>query len=201
MRIFLVGASGRTGRLVVEKALGSGHTVTALVRDDRALAAVAGLKILKGNALSSGELKFAIRDHDLVISVLGRRTKADGTLLQDAARAMLAALPVAGVNRYIVVSQGLLFPSANPLIALLRLILATAIADSTAMERLVQASEIQWTIVRPPRLKDGAGAHAYRACVGARPKGALSMQRGDLASFLVDEAEQSRYRRAIVGVG
>jgi len=32
MKLFIVGATGRTGRLVVEQAISSGHTVTAIVR-------------------------------------------------------------------------------------------------------------------------------------------------------------------------
>jgi hypothetical protein len=39
-----------------------------------------------------------------------------------------------GVRRYLAVSQGLLFPSSKPMIALLRLFLVLQVADSRAME-------------------------------------------------------------------
>src|SRR5262245_45079360 len=60
-----------------------------------------------------------------------------------------------GMRRCVVVSQGLLFPSRNPMIGLLRMMLARHVADSTAMERVLQESSIDWTIARPPYLKDG----------------------------------------------
>jgi hypothetical protein len=65
----------------------------------------------------------------------------------------------------------------------------------------VRSSQLQWTIVRPPRLKDGDGPRGYRARADARPKGALSMGRSDLAAFLLDEAEQARFAHTIVGLG
>ena len=98
-------------------------------------------------------------------------------------------------------SQGLLFPSRNPLILLLRLILASAVVDSTAMERLVRASDVAWTIVRPPRLKEGGAARRYRVKVDKRPRGGMSMERVDLATVLLDEAENGTYARSIAGVG
>lgn len=201
MRLFIVGATGRTGRLLVEQALARGHEVTAFVRNTTSLEPQAAMKVVEGNALNGGELAVALKGQDVVVSVLGRRAKNDRSLLQDGATAMLQALRASHVQRYIVVSQGLLFPGRNPVIAVLRWALAGAIADSTAMERLVRASDIAWTIVRPPRLKEGGRARGYRVCVDARPKGAWSMERADLASFLLDEAEKSQYPRSIVGLG
>lgn len=201
MNLFVVGATGRTGRPLVEQAMGRGHTVTAIVRNPASLKPARGLSVLKGDALNADELAVALPGHDVVVSTLGHRSREDDTLLRDGAAAILKALQGSGVARYIVVSQGLLFPSKNPIIALLRLIFASTVADSNAMERLVRASDLAWTIVRPPRLQEGGAARGYRVRVDARPGGASSMERTDLATFLVDEAERGQYPRSIVGVG
>jgi putative NADH-flavin reductase len=201
MKLFVVGATGRTGGLLVEQALARGHTVTVIVRNSGAVPARPGLTIVKGDVLNADQLTAALPGHDVVASILGRRSTDGATLLRDGAVAMLKALQASGVRRYMVVSQGLLFPSRNPLIVLLRLILASAVVDSTAMERLVRASDVAWTIVRPPRLKEGGAARGYRVKVDARPRGGMSMERVDLATFLLDEAENGTYARSIVGVG
>jgi putative NADH-flavin reductase len=120
--------------------------------------------------------------------------------LRDAAAAILEAMAGTRGRRYIVVSQGLLFPSRNPIIALLRLMLARHVADSSAMEGLVRASDVDWTIVRPPMLKEGAKPRGYRIQSGAAPRGAWAMQRTDLATFLLDEAEKAKHKREIVGI-
>jgi hypothetical protein len=83
--------------------------------------------------------------------------------------------------------------------ALLRRILARHVADSTARERLVQASDTERTIVRPPRLRQG-GARRGRVKVGSSPKGGWTLQYADLAAFVVDEAEKQRYPQTIVGL-
>jgi hypothetical protein len=120
-------------------------------------------------------------------------------LLRDAASALLVALQRTGLGRAIVVSQGLAFPSANPIVLLIRSVLAKILADSMAMEGFLQSADIDWTIVRPPMLKSGGAARGYRVHpneAGSR----WSMQRVDLAAFLLDEAKKGEYRRTVVGV-
>ncbi len=199
MNLFIIGATGRTGRYVVQQARARGHQVTAMIRrPDDAMQAGANLRLVVGDPLSAADLAAGLAGQDVVISCLGQRRRGDARLLQNAAAAILQVMPPN--SRYIVLSQALLFPSRSPIVALLRLILARHVADSTAMENLVHASDIDWTIVRPPRLLEGGAARGYRVAVDALPAGAMAMQRSDLAAFLVDEAERADHKRSIVGV-
>ncbi|HEV2680013.1 MAG TPA: NAD(P)H-binding protein [Rhodanobacter sp.] len=200
MRLFVVGATGRTGQLVVEQAIKRAHMVTVIVRKTGAVPAHDNLRIVIGDPLRIDDLTPHLAGHDVVISCLGQRSRMDNTLLRDGTTAMLEAMHRSGVHRYLVVSQGLLYPSRSPIIWLLRKILARHVADSTAMEELVTASNVDWTIVRPPRLRNGGALRGYRLQVGARPSGAQSMQRADLAVCLVDEAENAEYIQTVVGV-
>lgn len=201
MKLFVVGATGRTGRVLLSQAIGRGHQVTALVRCASALEPIANMTVVVGNPRNVDELAAALPGHDIVISALGHRSKADGTLLRDSAAATLAALRRSGVRRYLVVSQGLLFPSRNPVIGLLRWFLADTVADSIEMERVVRASDVEWTIVRAPRLKEGGRSRGYSIHIGGRPGGTWSMERVDLAIYLLDEAEKATHPQSIVGVG
>ncbi|MGI8554629.1 MAG: NAD(P)-dependent oxidoreductase [Dehalococcoidia bacterium] len=200
MNLFLIGATGKTGHLVLEQALSRGHTVTAIIRKQGSLRSNERLQVVVGDPLRANVLAPLLANQDVVISCLGQRSRQDANLLRDAAAAVLEAMRRTNVRRYLVVSQGLLFPSRNPIVAILRLILARFVADSKAMERLVRTSDIDWTIVRPPRLKEGGAPRGYRVQPGAQPGGALAMQRADLAAFLLDEAEREDHRRKIVGI-
>ena len=200
MNLFIVGATGRTGRHVISQGISRGHRLTAVVRKPQALNPHANLQIVLGNPSRIQDLAKVLPGQDAVISCLGQKSRADAGLLQHAAAAMLDAMARTGVRRYLLVSQGLLFPSRNPIVAILRIILARHIADSRAMERLVRASATDWTIVRPPRLLDGESPRGYRTTVGVQPAGAWAMQRADLATFLLDETEKHEHSRAIVGV-
>jgi putative NADH-flavin reductase len=124
MKLFVVGATGRTGRQVTEQALARGHSVTAIVRNAGSFDPQDGLKIVAGDPLDVDQLASALVGHDVVVSCLGQRSAADASLLQHAAAAMTRAMTSMDVSRYLVVSQGLLFPSSSPIVALLRLVLA-----------------------------------------------------------------------------
>jgi len=158
------------------------------------------LQTVVGNPRNIDILTPILADHDAIISCLGQRSRQDANLLRDSATAMLAAMARVGVRRCLVVSQGLLFPSWNPVITLLRAILARQVADSTAMERLVETSSTDWTIVRPPRLVDGGPPVGYRVKADALPEGAWAMQYADLATFLLDAAEKGEHLKMVVGV-
>jgi putative NADH-flavin reductase len=200
LKLLVIGATGRTGRLVTAQALARGHEVTALVRRSSALDPAERLRIVVGDPLRVDALAPVLKGQHVVISCLGQRSRHDTRLLQDAATAALTAMRRSGVHRYLVVSQGLLFPSRNPLVLLLRLILARPFADTTAMENLIRKCDVGWTIVRAPRLLEGGAACGYRVEGESRPRDALTMQYADVAAFLVDEAERPAYVNQIVGV-
>jgi putative NADH-flavin reductase len=68
-------------------------------------------------------------------------------------------------------------------------------ADIAAQERLVQESPLDWTLIKPPRLK--SGAPTGRVSLGPDVKVGLtsSVDRGDLARVLLDILEQGQYIR------
>jgi putative NADH-flavin reductase len=200
MKLIVVGATGRTGRHVIDEALMRGHSVTAVVSQTGSLDPRDGLLVAPGDPLQTHDLERLLPRHDAVISCLGRRSRADPSLLRDAAAATVATMASSGLRRYLLVSQGLLFPGWNPMLLILRLMLRSYVADSSGMERLVSASDTDWTIVRPPRLLDGGAAHGYKVKVGARPSGSSAMQRRDLAAFMVDAVEKRAHLREIVGI-
>lgn len=155
MKLLLIGATGRTGRFVADQAVSRRHTVTVIVRAPTELNRDGRLRAVVGNPLHASELTAVFPGHDVTISCLGQRSPDGATLLTDAATAAIEGMRRSEVDRYLVVSQGLLFYSHNPIILVLRLLLARYVSDPRAMEHLVSASEFKWTIVRPPRLKSG----------------------------------------------
>jgi len=200
MRLYVIGGSGRTGRHVVDQAIARGHEVTALVRYEHSLSPQPRLQLIRGNAARPEDVAAYLDGHDAVVSCLGHRRAADAHLLEDAADALLDAMACTGVSRCLFVSQGLLFASRNPLTGLLRWTSARRIADWAAMEHLVELSDTDWTLVRAPRLRDGGAPHGYKATAGARPDGPASLERADLAAFMLDAVENHQYSRSIVGV-
>ena len=140
MNLLVIGATGRTGRPLIELALARGHSVTALVRRTMPMDRNRNLDFVVGDPTRAADLAPILPRSDAVISCLGQRSRADANLLRNSAASTLDAMARSSVRRYLVVSQGLLFPSKNPFIALLRS--WGQVADSTAMEELICARAI-----------------------------------------------------------
>ena len=72
MRLLILGATGGTGRALLDQASRRGHEVTALVRSPQKLAmAPKSVTVLRGDPLSVAELRAALPGHDAVLTALG----------------------------------------------------------------------------------------------------------------------------------
>jgi putative NADH-flavin reductase len=199
MKLFVIGATGRTGREIVQQALARGHEVTAFVRSPDALGLTSDrLAVVKGDAMDEGQLFQAMRNHDAVVSVLGpRQVFRPGTILHDSALAATLAMQRAGIKRLVVLSAAAHFPGIPNRIA--SFIMRDHMRDSLAMEEIVQSNGLDWTIARPPRLtqEDSLG---YRSREGAAPKMGFSLSRKAVAAFMLDAIEKGKHVRKLVGI-
>ena len=83
MRLFLLGATGNSGRRILKFALHRGYQVTAFVRNQNKLMEVLGrnlpqdLRVVIGDIENSAELAAAMAGHDAVINAAGYVTEGD----------------------------------------------------------------------------------------------------------------------------
>jgi putative NADH-flavin reductase len=205
MRLFILGATGGIGRQLVDQALERHHGVTAFVRSPQKLGARHdGLTMIPGDVRNADAMSRALAGHDAVLSTLGPRGLARNTITSDSALATIAAMRSAGIDRLLVVGVAALFPDIGMLGHLLRNTLLHNIADDSAeMERIVKASGLDWTIVRPPRLTNGPRREHYGVADDRLPNGAggnATIGRADVAHFMLDEVEQPGHMRRVVGI-
>ena len=199
MKLFVIGATGRTGREIVELALARGHHVTAFVRSPESITLKnERLTVIKGNAMDENELFHAMQNHDAVLSALGpRKPFKPSSLLHDSALATTRAMNRSGVKRLVVLSAAAHFPGIpNRIVSL---ILRDHMRDSRAMEEIVQTSGLDWTIARPPRLTE-EDYNTYRSREGAAPTMGFSLSRKAVAAFMLDAIEQQKHFHKIVGI-
>jgi putative NADH-flavin reductase len=204
MRFLILGATGNTGRELVELGLARGHALTAFVRSPEKLGTPPPrLSVVRGDPLDSLQLAAALPGHDAILSALGPPPR-DGfrpsTLLTRAGESTLTAMHKTGVQRLVVLSAAILFREAGFYVALFRWLLRHHARDLSAMEASVQASTFDWTIARPPRLVR-SGASGYRICSHQLPKHSRVMSFRGVAEFMLDSAEQHAHVREIVGLG
>lgn len=200
MRLLILGATGGTGRALTEEGLQRGHDVTAFVRSrQKVTSSDSRLKVVSGDLFSSTGLTATLAGVDAVLSAFGPGTIKYTTDWEDFTRNLVTSMARAGARRLLFLSVGFLFP--GPLRFLLRCTVFRNIGKEAAKsERIVEESDLEWSIIRPPRLTNGPQTGRHRATDGGLPRGGMSISRGDLARFMVLEVEMPQHLRKIVGV-
>ena len=192
MRIFLIGATGRTGQQVVEAARAAGHVVTALVRELETVEPTEGVSWVAGDVRDEGVFDRVLPGQDVVICTLGHVPDSPPDLCSTATGRLVAAMERQGVPRLVVVTGAMIGYPRDKLPWSYRFIESLLprrdqirIADRREQERVIRQSECTWTIVRAPWLKDGPPLGTVN--VGeALPLGPLaSVRRSDLARWMV----------------
>jgi putative NADH-flavin reductase len=206
LRLFILGATGGIGRELVNQTLERNHHVTAFVRSPHKLGPPRdGLTVIQGNVLDPNALAAVLAGHDAVLSAIGPPGPGRTTITSDSAQSTVTAMKATGVRRLLLVGVAVLFQDAGFLASLLRKTLLRNIADDSAqMERIVKATDLDWTIVRPPRLTNGPRTGHYGIADDHLPSnsggGAAIISRADVAHFLLNEVEHPAHLRRIVGV-
>ena len=200
MNLLVLGATGRTGRLVVEQALAAGHTVTALVRSPEKLTAGnSNLRVVSGSATDKSDLSRALAGADAVISTLGGK----GSVIEDSSQAIVAAARIAGVSRVVVLSSWVVEQDRMDVVSrlLTGIAMGPVIKDKNAGEQVLRQSDLEWTIVYPSMLTDGP-ANGSVAVVpeGAKRRFSERISRADVATWLVEAAAGDQYSRRVIGI-
>lgn len=195
MKITVFGASGRTGKLLVEQALAAGHEVTAFVRDPAKLGLQhERLRIVQGNLDESAKVEQAIAGQDVVFSALGPVRGGRKDLMELAAKQILPAMKKQGVRRLVTLTgAGVAQPgdqakAFNRFMSFLLGVMARdVLEDSTRHAEMVRGSGLDWTIVRVPVLADGPAQGQYRVGMVGVNSGAR-INRADVAAFMLKAA-------------
>jgi putative NADH-flavin reductase len=197
MQIALFGASGRTGQLLTERALAHGHTVTALLRHPESYPFAGKVRVVEGDAFSPVAIDQTLEGADAVLSALGARSLRREDVLERAIPLIVAAMEEKGVSRIIVLgSAGALDASLDKQPPWRRwlvenIVYKTALKWPVASQRAhaaaLSASELDWTMVMPPMLTNGAARGVYRVDGDALPRNGSSISRADVADFMMQQ--------------
>lgn len=202
MKVLVVGAAGKTGQAVVDRALEHGHEVTAFVHRAEGYD-VQHVQVRAGDATDVAAVGAAVSGQDAVIDTVGGKTPYKHTTLEaGVAAAILAAMQRHDVRRLIVTSSVGVGESSANMPFYVRILQATflrgAQADKTAMEAAVRDSDLDWVITRPAVLTDKPATGDVRVLpLGSRAR-ADSLTRTDLAAFLVAQLASDTYLRQAV---
>lgn len=216
MKILILGATGRTGRLVLAYALAAGYDVNVLVRNKAKLPAelnADAYTVFEGSPTNITLMKQAMSGCDICVSVLNiSRTSnfpwsaltSDPTLMSDTMRVVVELAREQPLQRIITVSAWGVAETRPEIPGWFRRLIdnskiGIAYKDHEEQEKVLQQQSVTpYTIIRPAGLANGK-LHALRVSINNDPKPSLILSRASLARFIVDEIAQPKYtNRAVV---
>ena len=188
MKLALLGGTGRTGRLLIDQALERGHSLRVLARDPAKLHREhPRLNAVPGDARDAAAYTELLQGADAVLSALGPARGGTDDVMTLAAQHLTTQQEVSRVVA--LTGAGVPHPGDTPnpidhvIRTLLRLIQPAVLADAAAHADLIRASTLDWTVVRVPRLTDGAASAVRSGRVGTiRP----FITRASTAQFMLD---------------
>jgi putative NADH-flavin reductase len=190
MKLVVLGSTGGIGAQVVEQALEAGHTVTAVARRSSAIELRhAHLEIVGGDVLEPQTIRDAIAGKEAVVSAIGVHDRAPTRLYSEGVANIIRIMQSAHVQRLICVSASGLEPGPlwQRLIAkpILWAVFKEMYSDLVRMETVVERSQLNWTILRPPRLTNGPRTGQYQVGLNQHLSPGLVISRSDLAGYIV----------------
>lgn len=208
MKIVVFGATGDTGVPLVKQLLLEGHEVTAIVRKPEKLG-LSGerLEIVKGDVLNPSTIEGQLRGKDAVLSVLGGNHRQPTTVYSEGIENIIKEMVRSGVSRLVCLSAETLKSkeefsfTERILVKVLWKIFFNLYSDMKRMEEKIYQSTVDWTIIRPPYLTNGAPKGKYRISLDKPvPKGKGRITRADLALSMIHQLKNSDSIRSIAYV-
>ncbi|KAE9362826.1 NAD(P)-binding protein [Stipitochalara longipes BDJ] len=212
MHVLLLGATGRTGSLILKDALSRNHTITVLARNTASINPTPGLTVISGSPMNEQDIDKAITASpklpDAIIIALASVRETDSPfskptspprLMTDTHAAVLSAMKTHGIRRLITISAFGVGDSNSQVFWPMKMVLnhssmAFAFEDHNAVEALVRKTadewergKLQWTLVRPCMLKDAEAGEVK--VLGEQGKGVgllPSVSRETVAGFVVE---------------
>jgi len=208
MKILILGATGRTGRLIVEEALKQGYDLNVLVRDKNKIPFDSkSIKVYQGTPARRADLAAAMQGCEVVISALAVAKASDApwsklispeNFVSESLKNVIAEANQQNLKRLITISAwGVLETKKDVPFWFKWMIdytnLRHVYADHAAQEKLLAASNLTWTAARPVALNDSKKIKTLTVSFNNLPKPSLYISRQSVAKFIVDIVKSDKY--------
>lgn len=203
MKITIFGATGGTGKQLVEQALEAGNEVVAFCRNPSKLnMRHEHLTIVHGELTDQALIEHAVSGAEAVISVLGPRGDSKNKPITEGTQNILAAMKKQGVRRLIISST----PSAKDpndmpdfkfraLVALVKLAMHAAYEEIISVAETVRMSDLDWTIVRVSMLNNNPKSGKVKVGYVGKGEVGTRISRADMANFMLKQVQDTQYLR------
>lgn len=202
-----MGATSGIGRCALDEAVRRGLSVRAFGRSADTLEATDMVEPFKGDATSGADVTRAVQGVSAVIYALGITERLamlweEETLFSQTTRVLIDAMSRMAQTRLVAVTG---FGAGRSKASMSwvertghRAILGKPYADKDRQEALIEASQLEWTIVRPVILTTGVRTDDYKVLRDPKTWRNGLISRASVAHYLIDAVERGLDVRADV---
>lgn len=201
MKVTLFGATGKTGRYLIDEGLKRGMDITVFARAGSSFQHPA-VRVIRGDMADVGLLREAVRGAGAVLSALGPTAipHPQGLPIMRATQAIISAMNQEGVGRLVAISTGTAVDPGDgrdwriwaPAL-LIRLAMPSAYRDILALAQVVRASGVEWTMVRVGFLNDRPASKRLNVGLYGHTRHTLSVSRAEVAAFMFEQIARSDF--------
>jgi putative NADH-flavin reductase len=208
VKIAIFGASGTTGRLLTEKCLAAGHSVSALVRTPAQFPYAEKVRVVQGDVFTPIAIAETLREADAVFSALGARGLGEDHTLERGIPLIVQAMIDAHISRIIVLGSAGALDTAMDKQFWFQKWIVENIVYKTLLKWPVLAqryqyatlatSPLDWTMPMPPMLTNLKARGKVRVDPDALPPFAAMISRADVADFMFAQLTSNEWSRQAV---
>jgi len=201
VRLFVLGASGSVGSILLREATLRGHSITAQTRSADKLVKTAAVNVVVGSPTDRSFLSRHMDGHDAVILCVGIDSIGGTTLFSETAKAVVTAMQASDVRRLVAITgigagetrghggwlyNWIIYP----------LFTRNRYADKDRQEMIIEAADLDWTIVRPAPFAKRTGVGPLQVFTEI-PNGLQlrSITRAEVADFILESVETGTFIR------
>ena len=208
MKVTLFGATGKTGKALIEEGLKRDMDITVFARSSSPFENPK-VRVIRGDLTDNHPLREAIGGSDAVLSALGPTSiqHPRGLPITRATEAIISAMKAQNVKRLIAVSTGTAVDPGDGFdwkirapALLIRLAMPSSYRDIIGLANVIRASELDWTMVRVAFLKDRPASRQLNVGPYGHTQHSLTVARADVALFMFDQISSRKYVHAAPGI-
>ncbi|WP_229216747.1 NAD(P)-dependent oxidoreductase [Dyadobacter sp. 3J3] len=206
-KILILGATGRTGNLLLRQLLDRGYQVNVLIRDKERMVMHQNMSVFEGTPTDEKALEKAIDGCDVIISVLNisrtcdfpwasLRTQPD--FLSHTLSNVIRLGTGIGVKRIIILSAWGVGDTKSDIPWWFKWLIdysniGVAYRDHEQQEKLLVDSGMDYTIIRPVGLVNSETEKNVLVSLNNYPKPGLTISRKNVARFIISVLENDCY--------